>query len=776
MQKPVAADAVGPRPTGISADAALLAVALAAGLGSGRLTTGPGEARVAVPIVCCAVVGHVTASVVGRHLARRRPGAEAAGLAALAGMAAVTLAGCWTILGSATLVGLPTATTWRSLWSAFAEAGSVITSVPTPVPATTGVVLCLALGAGLVAVVDRAIWTWQQTGRGARPHALVATVAAMGLFAYTALLSSGRDRVAATVTFLAATLWFAFAADHTPSGGRRRGRLATPPLGTAAASVVGSVVVVVTLVTAPALATMHVDAFLHTGGDTGNPTESSSAGALGLVDDLGAPTASGDTRLMFAARSPVPTYWQVATLSLFDGVEWLPGEVMTAPTLPTPTGATFAATVTIDAMRATLLPAPPATTQVLGHGGLRLVAGNAESVATSTSGTQYSVVARVPPGLETGRGSFATVYRGVAATRLATYLALPPMAPEIASLAHRIVAGSPGPLAEAYALVRWFDSGTFRYTTRLPVSGNPDPLTAFLFDTHAGFCQQFAGAFAVLARADGLPTRVAVGFTQGAEEHGVYRVFGVDAHAWPEVYLGPRVGWVSFEPTPDSPGPPPSVIQGSAPVPNFESSHQHTTGSTVAPTRSTLPDRSPTSAGKAASARRTGSSSTGNAVVLIGAVAVVGAVALGLVRAGDRIRRRWEGRCGRILRRRSRPGPEPWAQILESWRRAEATLGRASLRRLPCETPNEHAVRLDAVFGGRDRISPPSPDPDMVAGSAVDVDYYRALAGLATKAVYGRAGCSPTEAARARELEVAVRAKLDVPARDRASTTTADTL
>ena len=28
---------------------------------------------------------------------------------------------------------------------------------------------------------------------------------------------------------------------------------------------------------------------------------------------------------------------------------------------------------------------------------------------------------------------------------------------------------------------------------------------------------------------------------------------GADAHAWPQVYLGPRAGWVSFEPTPQQP-------------------------------------------------------------------------------------------------------------------------------------------------------------------------------------------------------------------------------
>ena len=110
--------------------------------------------------------------------------------------------------------------------------------------------------------------------------------------------------------------------------------------------------------------------------------------------------------------------------------------------------------------------------------------------------------------------------------------------------------GAPGhriattPLAQAEALVNWFRSGMFRYTLTPPaLSPGTDALVGFLTDTLGGTCEAFAGAFAVMARSLGLPTRVAVGFTGGrSSPGGTMTVRGADAHEWPEVYLEDRVG------------------------------------------------------------------------------------------------------------------------------------------------------------------------------------------------------------------------------------------
>jgi hypothetical protein len=67
-----------------------------------------------------------------------------------------------------------------------------------------------------------------------------------------------------------------------------------------------------------------------------------------------------------------------------------------------------------------------------------------------------------------------------------------------------------------------------------------------------GYCEQFASAYAVMARTLGLPARVAIGFLDPSKTaDGRYVYSAYDMHAWPEVYFRGS-GWVTFEPTPQS--------------------------------------------------------------------------------------------------------------------------------------------------------------------------------------------------------------------------------
>jgi hypothetical protein len=67
-----------------------------------------------------------------------------------------------------------------------------------------------------------------------------------------------------------------------------------------------------------------------------------------------------------------------------------------------------------------------------------------------------------------------------------------------------------------------------------------------------GYCEQFAASMAVMGRSLGIPSRVAVGFLRPEHTSGDTWVYSThDLHAWPEMYFG-GVGWVRFEPTPQS--------------------------------------------------------------------------------------------------------------------------------------------------------------------------------------------------------------------------------
>ena len=59
---------------------------------------------------------------------------------------------------------------------------------------------------------------------------------------------------------------------------------------------------------------------------------------------------------------------------------------------------------------------------------------------------------------------------------------------------------------------------------------------------------------AVLARLLDIPSRVAVGYTEGSPiGHDRWDVRTSDAHAWPELYFQ-GAGWLRFEPTPSGSG------------------------------------------------------------------------------------------------------------------------------------------------------------------------------------------------------------------------------
>jgi transglutaminase-like putative cysteine protease len=107
------------------------------------------------------------------------------------------------------------------------------------------------------------------------------------------------------------------------------------------------------------------------------------------------------------------------------------------------------------------------------------------------------------------------------------------------------------------------DGDNFVYSTDVSTGHSSLDLEAWLLDPESenfrtGYCEQFATAMAVMARALGLPSRVVLGFTPGEvqnQEDGseLIVVRERNAHAWVEIWMDGQ-GWVRFDPTPRSDG------------------------------------------------------------------------------------------------------------------------------------------------------------------------------------------------------------------------------
>ncbi|MGH2540832.1 MAG: DUF4129 domain-containing transglutaminase family protein, partial [Actinomycetota bacterium] len=122
--------------------------------------------------------------------------------------------------------------------------------------------------------------------------------------------------------------------------------------------------------------------------------------------------------------------------------------------------------------------------------------------------------------------------------------------PQIGEIANDWTAGATSDYDKVLAIQRHFHSDGFHYSTDVDVDDSADALLAFLTQTKAGFCQQYATAMAVLVRELGIPARIAVGYQEGTlQDDGTYLVQTKDAHAWVEVFFE-GYGWLQFEPTP----------------------------------------------------------------------------------------------------------------------------------------------------------------------------------------------------------------------------------
>lgn len=132
---------------------------------------------------------------------------------------------------------------------------------------------------------------------------------------------------------------------------------------------------------------------------------------------------------------------------------------------------------------------------------------------------------------------------------LSRYAALPDDVPlRVVYLAQDVAADYDNPYDQARALEQFLRQYPYSLDVDLPPP-RVDPVEYFLFDLQQGYCDYYASSMVVMARALGLPARLAIGYlAQPPDEAGQQTVRQINGHSWAEVYFA-GYGWVEFEPT-----------------------------------------------------------------------------------------------------------------------------------------------------------------------------------------------------------------------------------
>jgi hypothetical protein len=299
-------------------------------------------------------------------------------------------------------------------------------------------------------------------------------------------------------------------------------------------------------------------------------------------------------RTVLAVEASRPDYWKAEDLDTFDGTAWTTGQVgpqsapqgirasarsdwtqtlrVTIGAMSTPNVIAAGAAAPPDHLPGGVLPGTDpgtwTTVSPLEPGDSYMVqvySPHPSAAALRAAGTAYPVTiasqdlllalpgrrgpeaqvefasfgSRLAPQNVTGFGTLTGAHAVAASPYARAY-----------GLARRLERHAATPYAFATAVERYLGHG---YTYTLAPTRGKYPLANFLFGTKLGYCQQFAGAMALLLRMGGVPAQVATGFTTGTYDRATrsWLVSDLDAHAWVEAWF-PGYGWVRFDPTPPS--------------------------------------------------------------------------------------------------------------------------------------------------------------------------------------------------------------------------------
>jgi transglutaminase-like putative cysteine protease len=492
---------------------------------------------------------------------------------------------------ASTTVGIPSRETWhlasnhtRDAWRAFPDARA-------PIAGVGGFLLWAVIGIFVIALLSDAFAFRARAG-------IEAVIPAGVMLVIAAMTGKGSDRLRVPLTVVQMSATFVFLACHRAWVSHRTATWLTGPRKPDSRGVIGAGLLVaggavaLGALVAPILPGAHDRALYDY--QRAIPTSAKRVTLNPLVDIRGR-IASQSRVEAFRVQSPIATYWRITTLNVFDGKTWKGdtrysnvdnGEELAG--VPKATNHVDAdATFTISNLRDEYVPVANNPTRIEGLGKLSY-SKDAGSVLLRSGRTEpgaYTVSLRVPRVDAAVLRAAPAELDGVSSK----YLDLPSDFPQsVRDEATSVTADATTPYDRARLLQDWFRSN-FDYSIDVRAGGD-QPIVTFLAQ-RIGYCEQFSGTFAAMARSLGLPARVAVGFTQGiAQPDGSFMVQGRHAHAWPEVHFA-GVGWVAFEPTPNRGIPGATAYTGVQPAQEGDTptpAPETTVATTVAPT--TLPD------------------------------------------------------------------------------------------------------------------------------------------------------------------------------------------
>ena len=296
--------------------------------------------------------------------------------------------------------------------------------------------------------------------------------------------------------------------------------------------------------------------------------EPSPAPAVDPLVDIRARLVNSGNIELFTVSTDTPRYLGLTSLAVFDGTRWLPMaedlRPADGPLADAPAGSeTVVQNISIGRLANQLAPAARTPILAVSGGGRSLLWANTAGAlfvdGELEAGFKYQVTSAdndpAPDALRQATTNGADP----------VYYTLPDSVPnEIRALAQQVTAQATTPYDKARALQDWFRT-SFKYSLDVQRGHSNDAMINFL-TVKTGYCEQFSGTFAAMARTLGLPTRVVVGFTPGQlRSDGLYHVAGENAHAWDEVWFD-GYGWMLFDPTPGRGAPGAEQHTGTSPA------------------------------------------------------------------------------------------------------------------------------------------------------------------------------------------------------------------